>query len=129
MVTQSRIVPLRLALHVCVLPHFNRAHIKSALLDIFANRLRMDGTPGFFHPDNWRFGQPVALSQVIAAAMAVDGIETVRVTALQPLDRPGDTSALDTGRLVLRPGEIARLDNDPNYPENGRLEFDMGGGR
>ena len=128
-VAEARIVPLRLALHVCVLPHFSRAHIKSALLDIFASGLRTNGTPGFFHPDNWRFGQAVALSQVVSAAMAVEGIETVRVTALQRLDQPEDTSALDTGRLVLRPGEIARLDNDPNFPENGRLEFDMGGGQ
>ena len=31
---------------------------------------------------------------------------------------------------VLRPAprEVARLDNDPNFPENGRLELAMKGG-
>lgn len=128
-VVAARIVPLRLVLHVCVLPHFSRAQIKAALLDIFSTRRRANGTNGFFHPDNWRFGQDVALSAIVAAAMDVDGIETVRVDALQRLNDVGDTSALETGRLVLRPGEIARLDNDPDYPENGWLEFDLGGGR
>ncbi|MET0309926.1 MAG: putative baseplate assembly protein [Sphingomonas sp.] len=128
-VAPARIVPLHLAMHVCVLPHYNRAQVKGALLDLFSSHLRTNGTKGFFHPDNWRFGQAVALSQVIAAAMTIEGIETVRVTALQRLDQPDDTSALDNGRLVLRPGEIAQLDNDPNFPENGKLEFDVGGGR
>jgi hypothetical protein len=128
-VAGARNVPLRLVMHVCVLPRYERAHVKRALLDVFSSRMRADGTAGFFHPDNWRFGQDVALSQVVAAAMAVDGIETVRVIALQRLEHPGDKSALETGRLVLRPGEIARLDNDPNFPENGEIGFRMGGGR
>ena len=25
--------------------------------------------------------------------------------------------------------ELARLDNDPSFPENGTIEFEMGGGR
>jgi len=128
-VVEARIVPLRLALHVCVLPHFSRAQIKAALLDIFSTRLRANGTNGFFHPDNWRFGQDVALSAIVCAAMEVEGIETVRVKALQRLNDASDESALETGHLVLRPGEIVRLANDPNYPENGWLEFDLGGGQ
>lgn len=128
-VAGARSVPLRLRMQVCVLPDYERAHVKRALLDIFSGGTRADGTNGFFHPDNWRFGQDVALSQIVAAAMAADGIETVRVLALQRLEQPDDESALETGRLVLRPGEIARLDNDPNFPENGAIEFTMGGGR
>ncbi len=128
-VTAARIVPLRLAMRVCVLPHYRAAAVKRALLEVFSAGLRGDGRPGFFHPDRMRFGAPVASSQVIAAAMAVEGIETVRVTALERLDRPGDTTALDTGQLLLRPGEIAQLANDPDYPEHGRLAFEMGGGR
>jgi hypothetical protein len=129
-VTAARLVPLRLAVHVCVLPHFDRAHIEAELLDIFSNRRRADGSYGFFHPDNWRFGQSVALSRIVAAAMAVEGIQTVAVTTLQRLNGPdGDRAALDSGLLAVRPGEIIQLDNDPDYPENGKLEFDMGGGQ
>jgi hypothetical protein len=128
-VAPARIVPLRLALHVCVLPHFSRAHIKAELLDIFSARIRAKGRLGFFHPDNMRFGQSIALSRIVAAAMAVDGIETVRVDALHRLNEPDGGAALESGHLTLRPDEIARLDNDPNYPENGGIELDLGGGR
>ncbi|HEV7661590.1 MAG TPA: putative baseplate assembly protein [Allosphingosinicella sp.] len=128
-VAPARIVPLRLALHVCVLPHFSRAHVKAALLDIFNARSRAKSGLGFFHPDNMRFGQSVALSRIVAAAMAVDGIETVHVAALHRISEPDDGAALKSGQLALRPNEIARLDNDPNYPENGKIELDLGGGR
>jgi hypothetical protein len=128
-VTAARSVPLRLVLRVCVLPHFSRAQVKSALLDVFSARPLAGGARGFFHPDHWRFGQSVALSRIVAAAMAVEGIETVRVVALHRLNGPDDGAALESGRLTLRPEEIARLDNDPDYPENGELELDLGGGR
>lgn len=128
-VAPARIVPLRLALHVCVLPHFSRAHVKADLLDVFSAGTRAKGRPGFFHPDNLRFGQSVALSAIVAAAMAVDGVETVQVTALHRLNEPDDGAALASGHLTLRPGEIARVDNDPNYPENGAIELNLGGGR
>lgn len=128
-VVEGRFVPLRLALQVCVLAHYSRAHVKAALLDALGSRPRIGGGLGFFHPDNWRFGQPVALSQIVAAAMRIDGIETVRVTALSRLNTPGDTGALDSGQLVIGHGEIARLDNDPDFPENGKLELAIGGGQ
>ena len=31
--------------------------------------------------------------------------------------------------MRLGPLEIARVDNDPDYPENGRITFDVRGGR
>jgi hypothetical protein len=37
-------------------------------------------------------------------------------------------SELDDGVLELGTLEIARLDNDPNAPEQGRLEFQVRGG-
>jgi hypothetical protein len=35
---------------------------------------------------------------------------------------------LEAGRITFDRLEIARLDNDPNAPENGKIEFDMQGG-
>jgi len=128
-VAPARTVPLKLVLHVCVLPNFSCAHVKAALLDILGARPRAKGGLGFFHPDNMRFGQSVALSRIVAAAMAVEGIKTVHVVALHRLNEPDDGAALESGHLALRPHEIPRLDNDPNYPENGELKLDLGGGR
>lgn len=114
-----RFVPLDLKLHVCVAAGHFRSHVKAALLE----RLR-----GFFHPDQWTFGQPVWLSRLVAAAAEVEGIESVEALRFQRLDRPA-ARALDEGVLRLARLEIARLDNDPNFQENGRLELDLGGGR
>ena len=45
-----RYVALDLALNVCVMPGYLRAHVKQALLDAFGTRELPDGTRGFFHP-------------------------------------------------------------------------------
>ena len=43
---------------------------------------------------------------------------------------PADLIAVgDKGVLALGPLEIARCDNDPNFPENGRIKLSMRGGR
>jgi hypothetical protein len=83
---------------------------------------------GFFHPDNLTFGQGVLLSRLVAAAQAVPGVESVRVTRLERLGE-GPNGEIETGLLPLGPLEIARLDNDPSMPVNGRLELAMRGGR
>jgi hypothetical protein len=36
---------------------------------------------------------------------------------------------IDDGKLPLGRLEIARLDNDPNFPERGVLRVGMGGGK
>ena len=128
-VVEARQVPLLLRLKVCVLPHHLRAHVAAAVLEMLGNRTLGDGRTGLFHPDRLRFGQSVRLSRIVAAVQAVDGVETVAVLALARLEHPGDMVALETGTLDIAPGEIARLDNDPNFPENGKLELTMGGGR
>lgn len=74
------------------------------------------------------FGQTIYLSPLYAAAQALDGVESVNITTFQRRDRPG-TSARDDGRLVLGRLEIARLDNDPNFPERGVFSLTLEGGR
>lgn len=127
-VSAADYVPLELGLHVCVQPHFLRAHVEAALLDVFSNRILAGGRRGFFHPDNLTFGEGVYLSRLVAAAQAVAGVRSVEVKTFQRLfDPPGDELA--AGVLVLRPTEIPRLDNDPNFPEHGKINLTLGGGR
>jgi hypothetical protein len=68
------------------------------------------------------------VSQLVTAAQAVDGVESVQVTRLER-EFDGDEGAILAGALPLGPMEIARLDNDPNFPENGVLRIQMSGGR
>jgi hypothetical protein len=129
MVVPGCYVPLQLTLRVCVLAHYQRAQVMADLLELLSCHSIAGGKAGYFHPDNWRFGQSVYLSKIVAAGMAIEGIETIVVDELRRLNQPLDKSALESGRLLIGPGEIARLDNEPNFPEHGKLTLNMGGGR
>lgn len=120
-------VPLSLTLEICVAPHFARGHVRAALLDAFSAR-RTAGGAGFFQPDRLSFGGDIYVSRIAAAAMAVTGVESAKVSVLRRMNRM-DEDALETGRLAIGPHEVARLDNDPNFPENGQLELILRGGR
>lgn len=121
-------VPLDIELLVCVLPHYLRGHVKAELLDVFSNRMLPDGRLGFFHPDNLTFGEGIYLSKLVAVVQAVAGVESVAVNKLERLSE-GPNDEIKNGILPLGPLEIARLDNDPSFPENGRLTLILGGGR
>jgi hypothetical protein len=129
-----RFVPLDIVFTVCVQPGYFRSNVKEALLETFSNRELPGGRRGFFHPDNFTFGQPVYLSQMVAAAMQVPGVRWVDAEVApskpnrfkrwgQPQRDEFEKGQIDIGRL-----EIARLDNDPNARENGKIEFIMEGG-
>jgi hypothetical protein len=124
----ARQVPLEITLRICVLPTHLRGHVKAALLDRLSSRRQRHGRPGFFHPDNLTFGEGITLSSLVAAAQAIPGVESVTVKTLQRLDEPSP-QAIEEGILPLSPLEVARLDNDPNMPENGRLTLELEGGR
>lgn len=121
-------VPLDIELLICVLPSYLRGHVKVELLDLFSNRLLPDGRLGFFHPDNLTFGEGIYLSTLIAMAQAVPGVESVKINKLERLF-DGPNGEIENGVLPLGPLEIARVDNDPSVPENGRLVLDVRGGR
>jgi predicted phage baseplate assembly protein len=123
-----RFASLDVALRVCVEAGYLRSNVKRALLgEAFTNADLPGGRRGFFHPDNFTFGQPVYLSQVVTAAMAVPGVRWVEPVRFQRWGER-DRGEREAGRLTFDRLEIARLDNDPNAPENGKIEFDMQGG-
>jgi hypothetical protein len=136
-VQQADYIGIDLALHVCVLPEYLRGHVESALLDLLSNRVLPDGTKGMFHPDNLTFGDSIYVSRIIGAVQAVTGVQDVEVTRLErfeigepPLGTESAAEEVPAGSVLeFGPFEIPRLDNDLNYPENGRLTLDLGGGR
>ena len=104
-----------------------RSDVRRALEALFGNRVLPDGSLGLFHPDRFAFGQTVHLSPLVAAAQAVDGVRTLRVTAFRRRDRPEDDSRA-AGSIALGRLEIARLDNDPSYPDRGSFGLTLRGG-
>jgi predicted phage baseplate assembly protein len=121
-------VPLEIEISVCVNADYFRSDVEGDLLKVFSNTTHPDGSRGFFHPDNFTFGQPVYLSAIYAAAQAVQGVNFVEVTTFQRLGVPDD-APLAAGVLTMERLEIARLNNDPNFPERGVLRLVMKGGR
>lgn len=120
-------VALDLLLTVCVKPGYFRSNVLAALRQAFSRQRLPDGTLGFFHPDNFTFGQPLYLSRLCAAAMDVDGVGSVQLERFQRWGKLPNHE-LDNGVITAAPLEILRLDNDPNFPENGKLEFELHGG-
>lgn len=136
LVSPAEYVPLKLALTICVLPTFLRGHVEAAVADALSNRVLPDGSLGFFHPDNLTFGDGVYVSQLLARVQAIPGVQNAMVTELERFeisepesgDQPGEELPMNSA-LLLGPFEIAQLDNDPSFPENGVLILDMRGGR
>lgn len=112
-------VALDIALHVCARPGYFPADVQRRLLAVFST-----APGGFFHPDRYSFGEPVYLSAVVAAAMAVPGVSHVEPLRFQRLGRL-PAGEIDAGRIAMARLEIARLDSDPNAPENGKIQFEV----
>lgn len=130
-----RYVPLDIVLYVCVCEDHYRGDVEQELLGAFSNGY-FRGRPGLFHPDNFSFGDNVLLSRIIAEGMAIEGVKwigtkdaTGRVLGrLGRLEQP-DLDYQDAAEIPIGADEIARLDNDPSFPDLGRLRLIMAGGR
>jgi predicted phage baseplate assembly protein len=121
-------VPLEIAMAVRVSPDYFGAEVAQALSEVFNSRVRPDGQLGLFHPDNFRIGQDVYSSPLYAAATAIDGVASVQITTFQRRGEPG-RAALDAGLLPIGRLEVARLDNNPDFPERGVFSFVVRGGK
>jgi hypothetical protein len=121
-------VSLDIAMTVTAQPDHFRSDVARGLLQAFGTGMMPDGRRQVFNPDNFTFGQPVYLSAVYAAAQAADGVAAVQVTTFQRRDRPGG-DGLRLGRLDFARLEIARLNNDPDFPERGTFQVTMRGGK
>ncbi|GAA4759420.1 putative baseplate assembly protein [Actinomycetospora chibensis] len=111
-------VPLDVAITVCVRPDRIAGHVRAAVLDVLA---------AFFDPDRLTFGDDVRVSRLVVAVLAVAGVDNAQVTCLRRLE--GGDNVVDDGVLRIGPLEVARLDRDPDAPENGRLTVKVEGGR
>jgi hypothetical protein len=121
-------VPLELELVVCAAPGFFRADVAEAVAEALSARDLAGGRRGFFHVENLTFAQPVRLSAIYAAVEAVEGVDSVEVQTFKRLGRAA-AGELDSGLLPIEPGEIAQLDNDPNFLEHGVLRVVAAGGK
>jgi hypothetical protein len=132
-----RYVPIDLRLVLCVSEDCFQHEVKAAAEQALGSQLLPDGKRGYFHPDNLTFGQGVYISPIVARLMAVPGVAWVDLDPItngsdlvrfQRLDRD-PAGELEAGFIPVGPLEVARLDNDPSAPDNGRLRLTLRGGR
>ena len=121
-------VSLEIDMLVCIDADYFRSNVRNGLLDVLGNHTRSDDSRALFHPDNFSFGQTVFLSPLYAAARSVAGVSSVQITRFHRQGQE-DAKPLADGFLPLGRLEIARLDNDPNFPEHGVLRLQLNGGK
>jgi hypothetical protein len=117
-------LPLDIELLVCLEPGYSAGDLRTRLLDVFSSGFRADGAPGVFHPDNFSFGDPLYLSRVYAAAMALDGVASVQPITFHPRGRVA-SGEIAAGVIRVNASDILRCDSDPNRPEYGAINFDI----
>jgi hypothetical protein len=124
----ARLIPLELAMHVCVDPFYRRADVQQALLERFSDRRLPDGSLGVFYPDNFTLGDPVYLGPIYAAAQSIAGVVSVDIPTFQRADLPGG-DGINNG--YLKPGrtEAFTLRSNPDFPEQGVFTLTVDGGR
>jgi hypothetical protein len=124
----AKLVPLELAIHVCVDPAYRRDEVEQALLLLFSDQRLPDGSLGLFYPDRFTIGDPVYLSPLYTAAQETDGVVSVDVTVFQRADLPGGDGIANG---YLKPGrtETFTLRNNPDFPEQGTFTLSVDGGR
>lgn len=121
-------VPLEIEINICVGREHFRANVKEAVLEALSNQEFRDGHKGFFHPDNFTFGERVYLSHVYQTLEKVEGVDSAEVILFKRLGKV-EGNELNNGFIPMGGMEIACLDNDPNFPENGLLRLNIMGGK
>lgn len=118
-------VPIELEIEFCAAPDARPSDVQQALQQTLSNGDLPGGLKGFFHPDNFTFGDNLYVSRIYAAVMSVQGIESAQVTKLARLHaaqpEAETTLNLSQGYLSVGPDQIIRLDNDRSFPQNGTL--------
>lgn len=110
-------VPLEVELVICAQPGVERSLVRDRVLAEL--RPGTPERPGWFHPDRLSFGDAVRLGDVLAFVQSIAGVRSVKATRFRPL---GDRTAVEVRDVIaLGSTNVARLDADPDFPENGTL--------
>lgn len=120
-------VPLALEFHVCVKPGYFKSDVLESLLRRLGTGLQSDGRRSAFDPDQLTFGQAIYLSSLYAEILSVAGVESAEATDFRRFGQLPN-GELAKGFIEMGPLEIPRCDNDPNFPENGQINFTFDGG-
>jgi hypothetical protein len=132
-------IPLEINVVLCAEPDVWPEDIRFVLEQEFSAGWTPDGRKGFFHPDEWTFGQALYASQIIGRAIKVKGVAHfvgqkaifggVEKTISVSIKRWNSPSAAADSLAQLDYNEIIQVMNDPDHMEQGSIRFTVKGGR
>ena len=94
----------------------------------FSDGWTSDGRRGFFHPDEWSFGQALHRSTIEGRIHQIAGVDRIVRIAMKRFATPLP-AVPGTEVLEMAFDEIVLLANDPSHLERGLIRFDVQGGR
>src|SRR5207248_11709302 len=103
--------------------------VEAELLTRLGRGLLADGSPAFFHPDQFTFGKPLERSRLEAAIQAAPGVAGVLSVLYRRRGVNPAFSELSELPLEVGPDELLRVDGDPNRPGMGSLRVYVEGGK
>lgn len=123
-----RYVPLEIHIVVCAASDYWAEDLRFVLEQEFSEHWTADGRAGFFHPDQWAFGQALHRSQLEGRLLAVAGVAHVVSISMKRFASPLPAS-VTAEQIALRFDEVLVLANDPDHLERGLIRFTVQGGR
>ena len=128
-VPDPQYVSVDLAIEVCAQPTAFQGDVEAGVLTALSSAAaNSGGTPGFFDPDNFTFGQPLERTALEAAIQAVSGVAGVMCVQYRVRGRTGGWAPMPDV-VTVAADEIIRCDNDPSLPEHGSLQIMVEGGK
>ncbi|MDH4581238.1 hypothetical protein E8F20_05030 [Pseudomonas sp. BN415] len=123
-----RYVPLDIRVVVCADDAYWREDLRYELEQEFSDGWTADGRRGFFHPDQWTFGQSLHRSMIEGRLQRIAGIRHLVSLSMKRFSAP--LPGLP-GAPVLEIGfdETLLLANEPDHLERGLIRFEIQGGR
>lgn len=123
-----RYVPLEIRVVVCADDAYWREDLRFVLEQEFSDGWTADGRRGFFHPDQWTFGQSLHRSMIEGRLQRIAGIRHLVSLTMKRFSAPLPGVP---GAPLLEIGfdETLLLANDPDHLERGLIRFDIQGGR
>ena len=123
-----RFVPLALRIIVCAEEMYWREDVRFVLEREFSDSYTSDGRRGFFHPDEWTFGQALHRSAIAGRVHRVTGIKHIIAIGMKRFHAP--ITGMPTPEVIeVGFDEVVQVANDPDHFERGFVRFTVQGGR
>ncbi|WP_313915789.1 baseplate J/gp47 family protein [Tahibacter sp.] len=123
-----RYVPLDIQISVCIDERYWLEDLRDLIEQELSNRWTSDGRRGFFHADEWTFGQALHRSAIEGRLHRIPGVKHVIAIVLQRFNAP-TPGAAGNAVLEMAADEVVLLANDADHLERGRLRLNLSGGR